>query len=340
VSAPAPPAGTIDVVVPASRVAPLARLLDALRAAWHPALGGVIVAWDGPGEVDPVAAVGRGGAPAVRVVRTGGGRGPAAARNAGWRASGADWIAFLDDDVLPGAGWGGALVADLAAADAGTAAVMGRVRVPLPADRRPTDWERNVARLAAAPGLVTADCAVRRAALEAVGGFDERFRRAYREDTDLELRLARAGLSLARSGRAIVHPVRPAGPLVALALQRGNADDVLLWALHGRAGGHVRVGTKLRYAAIVAAGLAGLAGSRPARLAWLAATARFAARRAAPGPRTPRELLAVAVTSAAIPPLAVWHALRGLVAHRALVVARAAARPAGDRGRGARRRGA
>src|SRR3954454_21445901 len=31
--------------------------------------------------------------------------GPAAARNAGWRASSAEWIAFCDDDVVPPPDW-------------------------------------------------------------------------------------------------------------------------------------------------------------------------------------------------------------------------------------------
>ncbi|MFC6557434.1 glycosyltransferase family 2 protein, partial [Nonomuraea cavernae] len=35
----------------------------------------------------------------VRVVRSGG-RGPAAARNAGWRAARTPWVVFLDDDVV------------------------------------------------------------------------------------------------------------------------------------------------------------------------------------------------------------------------------------------------
>ena len=68
----------------------------------------------------------------------------------------------------------------------------GRIRVPLPRDRRPTDWERNVAGLEHAR-WATADLAYRRAALEAVGGFDERFPRAYREDADLGLRLVARG---------------------------------------------------------------------------------------------------------------------------------------------------
>src|ERR687890_2719712 len=83
----------------------------------------------------------------VRVVRTGG-RGPAAARNAGWRStSDVEWVAFLDDDVVLPPGWAQALADDLAAAEPDVAAVQGRIVVPLPRHRRPTDWERSTAGL-------------------------------------------------------------------------------------------------------------------------------------------------------------------------------------------------
>src|SRR4051812_35988325 len=39
------------------------------------------------------------------VVLRSGGRGPAAARNVGWRAATSRWVAFLDDDVLPHPYW-------------------------------------------------------------------------------------------------------------------------------------------------------------------------------------------------------------------------------------------
>ena len=71
--------------------------------------------------------------------------------------------------------------------------------VPLPTDRRPTDWERNTAGLAGA-SWITADMAYRRTALEAVNGFDERFPRAYREDADLALRSADRLAAAARAG--------------------------------------------------------------------------------------------------------------------------------------------
>ena len=70
------------------------------------------------------------------------------------------------------------------------AATQGRIVVPVPA--RPTDWERNVSGLEHAR-WATADMAYRRDVLAAVGGFDERFPRAYREDADLGLRVTAAG---------------------------------------------------------------------------------------------------------------------------------------------------
>src|SRR5207237_748162 len=49
----------------------------------------------------------------VRCV-AGPGAGPAAARNAGWRQAQAEWVVFLDDDVLPAHDWPARLVHDLA----------------------------------------------------------------------------------------------------------------------------------------------------------------------------------------------------------------------------------
>jgi histidinol-phosphate phosphatase family protein len=259
---------------------------------------------------------------AVRVIRPDRpARGPAAARNAGWRACRAEWIAFLDDDVEPAAGWLDALAADLAGVDGGVGGVQGRIVVPLPSGRRPTDWERNTVGLERAR-WATADLAYRRAALAAVGGFDERFPRAYREDADLGLRVTGAGWRIVTGQRIVRHPVRPAPARVSLDKQAGNADDVLMRALHGRgwrerAG--VPAGRRRGHLAVTAAGAAALgagAAGRPraaavAGAAWLAGTAELAWARIAPGPRTPPEVATMLWTSALLPAAATGWWLAG-----------------------------
>jgi len=254
-------------------------------------------------------------------------RGPAAARNVGLRLARAAWVAFLDDDVQIDPQWTAQLAADLARATAlGAVGVQGNLVVPLPAGRRPTDWERQVAGLAGA-AWITADMAYRRDVLTTVRGFDERFPRAYREDAELAARLRARGYRLIRGRRRAIHPVGAADPWVSVRRQSGNADDALLRRLYGpqwRQLCGVPPGRRHRHALVTAAGavavVAWLARARRpaalAGLAWLAGTAEFAARRIVPGPRTPRELATMAVTSVAIPPLAVGHYLRGWLRHR------------------------
>jgi histidinol-phosphate phosphatase family protein len=228
------------------------------------------------------------------------GRGPAVARNAGWRRGSAEWVAFLDDDVLPPPGWVDMLLADVAAAGPLVGGSQGRIVVPVP--ERPTDWERNVAGLSGAR-WATADMAYRRAALDRVGGFDERFPRAYREDADLGLRVTRAGWDIVRGRRWVEHPVWPAGAAVSLRKQAGNADDPLMRALHGRgwrARAGVPPGRRPRHLATAAAALLATR-RRPFAALWALGTAELAWARIAPGPRTPREAGRMLWTSALMP---------------------------------------
>ncbi|MGW3231349.1 glycosyltransferase family 2 protein [Kitasatospora sp. NPDC001095] len=315
------------VVIPTLGRPSLAACLTALAAAEGPAPERVVLVDDRPRPGPPPLDA---SVPEIlrdRVVTVaGGGNGPAAARNAGWRVTTEPWVAFLDDDTVPGPTWASDLAADLAAADERTGGVQGRIVVPLPADRRPTDWERATAGLAGA-AWITADMAYRREALEQVDGFDERFRRAFREDADLALRVLDAGWRLERGRRTTTHPVRPADPWTSLRLQAGNGDDVLMTRLHGR-GWWRRAdaprGRLPRHLAVTAAAAGAvvcvLAGRhREAALlggAWLLGTGEFALARIAPGPRTADEVAAMLATSVAIPPAACYHWVRGLVRHR------------------------
>src|SRR5215217_8775689 len=290
-----------SVVVPTVGRPSLDVLLDALAQAPGPRPAELVLVDDRPAG-EPLRPE-RPGLPPVRVVRTGGG-GPARARNLGWRTARTEWIAFLDDDVVPDPDWYQRLQEDLADLPADVAGSQGRVRVPLPDDRRPTDWERGTAGLATS-SWITADLAYRRDALAAVGGFDERFPRASREDSDLALRVMETGARIVQGRRCVLHPVPAGRPAVSLAKQAGNADDVLMRALHGRRWrercGAPR-GRRRRHLATTAAGVAafgalaaGVADGRGAGAAawrrrvavaggaWLAGTAELAAARIAPG---------------------------------------------------------
>lgn len=307
------------VVVPTVGRDRLADLLGDLARAHGPRPSEVIVVDDRVRPSTPITEQFR--VPDGTRVLLSGGRGPAAARNTGRRAADTPWVAFLDDDVRLGPAWCADLVADLERLGPDVAASQARIDVPLPGHRRPTDDERDTAGLADAR-WITADMAYRADALAAVGGFDERFGRAYREDADLAVRVRAAGFRLAVGTRTTTHPVRARGPLASLRAQAGNADDALMRRKHGRRWRDVidaGPGRPAQHATTVAAAVAALAAllsgrRRPAAAAgavWLAATAEFAARRIAPGPRTPREIGTMLLTSVLIPPAAVAHRLRG-----------------------------
>ncbi|WP_461028563.1 glycosyltransferase family 2 protein, partial [Streptomyces sparsus] len=224
-----------SVVIPTVGRSCLADCLGALARSEGPAPDEVVLVDDRPErESDPAPlplAVLGSLRDRTTVVRTGG-RGPAAARNIGWRMVSTPWVAFLDDDVRVSADWRERLAEDLAACPVEAAGTEADLVVPLPEDRRPTDWERNTAGLADAR-WVTADLAYRTDALKAVNGFDERFLRAFREDADLALRLQDAGWRITTGTRRTEHPVREAGAWVSVRAQRGNADDALMLRLHG-----------------------------------------------------------------------------------------------------------
>ncbi|PYE17450.1 HAD superfamily hydrolase (TIGR01509 family) [Williamsia limnetica] len=313
---------TIDyaVVIPTIGRDNLGRLLQEFAAGSGQAPSEVVVVDDRPGadglpplvlpEMDL----------RVRVVRSGG-RGPAAARNVGWHSTGAEWIAFLDDDVITTDQWRDVLVSDLMGQPSDVVASTGRIIVPPPAGRKPTDAERGTASLASAQ-WITADMAVRREALVDTGGFDERFRRAFREDADLALRLTEAGGRIVDGARRTVHPAAAGDFWTSAREQIGNADNALMRYKHG-ARWRTKIGESRgripRYAltclAAATAFGAAVTGRRTTSVVaaslWTALTTEFAWRRIAPGPRDRAEVLRMLVTSVVIPPLACRHRAHG-----------------------------
>ena len=110
--------------------------------------------------------------------------------------------------------------------------------------------------------------------------------------------------------------MRPTSWRQSIRSQRGNADDVLMRALHGRdwrARSSVPAGRRRWHLATTAALLA-TAHPRTrvvGGIAWAVLTTDFARRRIAPGPRTPTEVTTMAVTSAVLPVAATWWWLVG-----------------------------
>ncbi len=295
-----------DVVIPTIGRPSLQQLLQSLSVAEGPLPRRVIVV-DDRRDRSPAIDVSNIAEPLRSKIEVIAGKaaGPAAARNVGWRSSGAPWIAFLDDDVQVESDWLQRAEQDIASLDDRHAGSQGRVCVPLPANRPATDWERNVSGLQRS-AWITADMIYRRGVLEQLGGFDERFPRAYREDADLALRTFDAGFTIDCGTRGIFHPVREANRWISVKLQAGNADDVLMLALHGpnwRRRANCAPGRWPYHVATVAC-----------FAAWAALTADFAWRRIAPGPRTFGEIATMTATSAIIPFAAVYHRVRGVFA--------------------------
>ncbi|MGE2713364.1 HAD-IIIA family hydrolase [Mycolicibacterium litorale] len=311
------------IVIPTIGRESLYRLLSALEAEHGPPPETVVVVDDRPL-----------GAPALPVdsslpvtVLRSGGRGPAAARNTGWRATNTRWVCFVDDDVVPQPGWLAALAADLRGADAaGAAGTQAVIEVPAVDGRRATDDEKRTQRLADAR-WITADMAYRRDVLVAVGGFDERFPRAYREDSDIALRITLQDNVITQGARRSTHPVARASLMSSVRAQIGNRDNALMRRKHGRrwrsavgeGRGRLPAHTATT-AAAAAAALTALTGHRrtaaAAAGAWAALTVEFAARRWLAGPRTVSEAGRMLLTSALIPPVAVYHRVRGELAFR------------------------
>jgi len=317
----------VSVVVPTfKRPDLLKRCLEALAAqSLPPSAYEIVVVDDGSDIVtrDMVASIPHGHSqPEVRYLPSGKRHGPAAARNLGWKAARAEIIAFTDDDCVPDAGW---LAAGMRAfEDPDVQGVSGRIVVPL-RQWPPTDYELTVAGLQHAP-FATANCLYRRTALAAVGGFDERFTRAWREDSDVEFSMRERQFLLCGEPEAVVvHPVRPAVWGVSVRLQRNSMFNALLYKKHP-AWYRLRIQPSVpwRYYGIVGAGVAAGLSVMNNRLViagvvaagWLILTADFCRLRLAPTSRRPGHVLEMVFTSVLIPPLAVFWRLYGALRYR------------------------
>ena len=174
----------------------------ALRALDYPDYE-VIVVDDGSTDSTAAIAAEHG----FRVIRTEN-RGLSSARNTGWSAATGEIVAYTDDDAFPDRDWLRYLVARLAEGDY---AAVGGPNIA-PPDSELTAW--GVSHAPGNPNHVLlsdreaehipgCNCAIRRDVLEALGGFDPRFRVAG-DDVDLCWRIRDLGLEIGFSPAAMV----------------------------------------------------------------------------------------------------------------------------------------
>ena len=250
----------------------------------------------------------------VRYLANPGPRGPAAARNLGWQAASGEIIAFTDDDCLPAPAW---LTHALRSFTAGVDGVNGRVIVPLPP--RPTDYELNASGLETSD-FVTANCFYRRAALAALGGFDQDFPLAWLEDRELWFRMLKSGARLVDAPDAVViHPVRPAPWGISLKQQRKSMYNALLYKKHPDLFVRLQPPPPWRYYAILNCLAGMLVGAIAGSLAvcglwaalWAGFTLAFCLQRLKGASLRPGHVLEMLATSALIPALSVYWRLRG-----------------------------
>lgn len=211
----APPPATSVVVLSRGRPDGLLRTLRSLDFQDHPAFE-VIAVTDPAGRAALEAAGRLSGVKHVAFDVPN----VSAARNRGFAAAAGEIVAFIDDDAAAEPTWLGHLTGPFAEARVAAAGgfVRGRNGISFQWRARSVDRYGRHAPLAVDPVRPSVhagdadrairtegtNCAFRRDVVKQLGGFDEGFR-FYLDETDLNLRLARAGWATAIVPRAQVH---------------------------------------------------------------------------------------------------------------------------------------
>ncbi len=252
-------------------------------------------------------------------------KGPAAARNYGWLKAKSSLIAFTDDDCLPDKNWLRSFYES--AAQEPLLAMTGQTIVPI--TKTPTDYERNIAGLQTAD-FITANCCCTRQALLATGGFDEQFTMAWREDSDLEFKLIRAGIPIRKIAAAVVtHPVRQASWGISIKEQRKTLYNALLYKkfpdLYRL---KIQPNPPLLYYGIITAILVIAVGLLmknelllvSGTLVWLLLWLLFTYKRLHNTSRAPRHLAEMLITSFIIPFISIYWQWYGAIKYRVLFI--------------------
>lgn len=328
----------LTVVIPAygdlSRLAALLRELDAQGTASAPLP--VLVVDDGSPEPLADGLVEHTfRALDLRVLRVDVNRGPGATRNIGLAEVSTPWVAFLDSDELPGAGWQERIVERVSETDPPDV-IEGRIVV---GSQRATPFTH----IAQSEGWqhVAGNVVYRVESLRAAGAFSEGYydpkrKLHFREDTELYFRLEERGVRLEYDEHLVaLHPPRPRSLLVPLRDARRYFFDPLLSRDHPERFHEFvksqRVGpVPLRWARHTSAVLFALAllvviggaaagttwlvvgGSALLAGAWIASVVALAWRRRV----VPSDVLPLLAVASLVPMVYLWHYYGGVLRFR------------------------
>lgn len=250
-------------------------------------------------------------------------RGPAAARNFGWQQGSGELIIFTDDDCIPAASWVDAYWSVYKLRNKRLIGFTGKVEVPVP--ERPTDYQKNVAHLSTAE-FITANCACSRATLELVGGFDEDFPIAWREDSELQFKLLKENLPVVFVNEALVcHPARAASWGTSIRDQQKSMFNALLFKKHPDLyRSKIASGPVWNYYTIIAASIVAIIAliahaqflGIAALIVWIVGISLFIAKRLKGTDVSFSHRFEMIITSLIIPYLSVYWTLRGALRYK------------------------
>ena len=250
-------------------------------------------------------------------------KGPAAARNFGWQNANSKLIAFTDDDCQPDKCW----LTNILKHYKGEPEEAFTGKVTVPTSEPPTDFELNTKGLETGD-FVTANCAVPKALLESIGGFDEAFTSAWREDSDLEFKLINRGVLIHKLNDAVViHPVREAEWGISMKEQRKTTLNALLYKKYPRLyRKKIKAAPSWNYYLIVLFFIVLLISliakmtipAIIAFIAWFYLTTTFTLKRLRATKKTFSHIFEMIITSIAIPFLSVYWTLYGAIKYRVL----------------------
>ncbi len=251
--------------------------------------------------------------------------GPAYARNIGWLAAKGELIAFTDDDCLPNEDWLKTILENYGGEE--LIAYSGHTIVPI--SKRPHDFELNTAKLQDAD-FITANCACTKKALIEIGGFDMRFKLAWREDSDLEFKLIERQIPIVKLDKAyVVHPVRRFPWAVSIKEQRKVIYDALLFKKYPKLYRQkISKHTAWNYYLVLLFTLSFIYGSLYS-LPYLAAASlcivlalivNFAWKRTKNADRSFKHIIEMLVTSLVIPYVAIYWKTYGALKFRVLLL--------------------